>query len=177
MKVNNWLTAKPCHWRSSSTHCNILSYRPTVSARLYTHTIDLYKFFFKVYTFDQRWWRVDGIFRKRKDQRYTWGRMRGEGVSSATTDLDQKYLLQNQSQRHQYFITEEPAGRRTPPPATIPFLSFPRLQASCWTIVFSHILKFTLILSTEPPTHTAALLPKSLEPHHWQNPEIMLLFK
>lgn len=54
----------------------------------------------------------------------------GEGVSSATTDLDQKYLLQNQSQRHQYFITREPAGRRThthPPTATFPFLSFPFL--------------------------------------------------
>lgn len=42
----------------------------------------------------------------------------GGGVSSATTDLDQKYLLQNQSQRHQYFIIGEPAGLRTPPPAT-----------------------------------------------------------
>lgn len=57
---------------------------------------------------------------------------RGEGVSSATTDLDQKYLLQNQSQRHQYFITGEPAGRRThtPPHRNLSFsvLSFPRLQ-------------------------------------------------
>lgn len=39
--------------------------------------------------------------------------MGGEGVSSATTDLDQKYLLQNQSQCYQYFIIGEPAGRRT----------------------------------------------------------------
>lgn len=55
----------------------------------------------------------------------------GEGVSSATTDLDQKYLLQNQSQRHQYFITREPAGRRThtPPHRNLSFsvLSFPFL--------------------------------------------------
>lgn len=43
------------------------------------------------------------------------------GVSSAVTDLDQKYLLQNQSQRHQYFIIGEPAGRC----ATLPSQCFP----------------------------------------------------
>lgn len=49
----------------------------------------------------------------------------GGVVSSATTDLDQKYLSQNQSQHHQYFIIGEPAGRRTPTPATfsLPSLS------------------------------------------------------
>lgn len=69
---------------------------------------------------------MDGIFRKRKDQRYTWGRMEKGGVSSAVTDLDQKYLLQNQSQRHQYFIIGEPAGRC----ATLPSQCFPPLSLS-----------------------------------------------
>lgn len=41
-----------------------LSFRVTVSAGLCTRIIDLYKFFFKVYTFDQSEWRVDGIFGK-----------------------------------------------------------------------------------------------------------------
>lgn len=61
----------------------------------------------------------------------------GEGVSSATTDLDQKYLLQNQSQRHQYFITREPAGRRThTPPPPQPFLFCPFLSSA--TILSSY---------------------------------------
>lgn len=53
--------------------------------------------------------------------------MRGKGVSSATTDLDQKYLLQNQSQRHQYFIIGEPA-RRHATPLLQPFLLRPLLS-------------------------------------------------
>lgn len=54
------------------------------------------------------------------------------GVSSAATDLDQKCLLQNQSQRHQYFIIGEPVGRctRTPScnlPNSLPFQSWARV--------------------------------------------------
>lgn len=65
-----------------------------------------------------------------------WGGEGGLGVSSATTDLDQKYLLQNQSQRHQYFIIGEPAGRCTSHlQPFLPVLSFPRLLF-LWTTGF-----------------------------------------
>lgn len=122
-------------------HCNILSYRPTVSACLYTHSIDLYKFFFKVHTFDQRCREEGGRESERPEVHLRKERRRGEVVSSAATDLDQKYLLQNQSQRHQYFITGDPAGRHTAQ-QSFPFSAnhFVDYGASNRTILFSSIV-------------------------------------
>lgn len=74
------------------------------------------------------------------------------------TDLDQEYLSQNQSQRYQYFIREEPAGRRSPsllqlsrPNACFfPVLCFPT-EILLWVTVAS-------VLVAQPVDHRFILL-------------------